>query len=303
MIYRGWGYTASRGYETMASVAAGRGVCFSSSSLGLSCAFSCIWACGQLTGVFSWAVPEHRSLLIVEEVDGGGRAWGLKRPTWVEFFIVPGEDELAQKTRDVMGVFFGHHLPKPLCSMVVQASNWSIPLVELLPHSHSFRMFPHSQPQSSAWVCCPEPTFQHPALVCSGGRASHAGWAGQGSGPRVQVSLYPAATRWLPCPLPMENEVLLPSKLSSPSEGLPQIWRPLLTFISPRIAGPNTLPLRFLFLLFSFPSFSSCFFYPTWPSRNLVFLDFEGSLLVFSRALWELFHFLFIWAELISTSA
>ena len=113
-------------------------------------------------------------------------------------------------------------------------------------------MFPHSQPQSSAWVCSLEPTFQHPALVCSGGRASYAGWAGQGSGPCVQVSLCPAATHWLPCSLPMENEVLLRSKLSSPSEGLPQIWRPLLTCRPQHTSSLVPFPSFFFSFLFLF---------------------------------------------------
>ena len=36
------------------------------------------------------AAPEHKILLIVEDVDRGGRGWGLRRPTWEEFFIVLG---------------------------------------------------------------------------------------------------------------------------------------------------------------------------------------------------------------------
>ena len=63
-------------------------------------------------------------------------------------------------------------------------------------------MSSHCQLQSSAWVFCPNPTFQHPAPVCSGGSASQAGWAGQASGPHVQVSPCPAATRGLSCSLP-----------------------------------------------------------------------------------------------------
>ena len=105
-------------------------------------------------------------------------------------------------------------------SVVVHASSTSILFIDLLPLSRPLSMSPHSTPQSSAWVCSPNPTFQHPALVCIGGHASKAGWAGLGSAPCVQVSLCPAATRWLPCFLPTENEALLLSKLSSPSETL-----------------------------------------------------------------------------------
>ena len=80
----------------------------------------------------------------MEEGDGGGHGWGLKRPMWVEFFVVFGEEGPAQGARDAMGFFFGHHSPMPLCSLVVQASTTSIPFAELLPQSHPFRMFPHS---------------------------------------------------------------------------------------------------------------------------------------------------------------
>ena len=267
MLCRDWDYTAGRGCETVASVAAGRGVSFSSSSLGLSCAFSSIWVCGQLTGVFSWVAPELRSLLIVEEGEGGGHGWGFKWPMWVEFFIVLGEQWPAQGTRDAMGFFFGHHSPVPLCSLVVQASTTSIPFAELLPQSHPFRVFPYSQPQSFALICSLNPTFQHPALVCSGEHASQAGCAGQGSAHHVQVSPCPAATHWLPCSLPTENDALL-SKLS------PRWWASLDVETAPHFhvppgcrPHPTSSPLPF-------PSSFSC---PIWLSRNLsCFFRFWG---------------------------
>lgn len=53
------------------------------------------------------AAPEHRILLIVEEMDGRGRVWGLKSPTWVEFFIVLGEQKPAQGTRDAWASCLG----------------------------------------------------------------------------------------------------------------------------------------------------------------------------------------------------
>ena len=68
------------------------------------------------------AAPEHRILLIVEALDGGGRGWGLKSPTWVEFFVVLDEQRATQGTWDAMGFLFGRHSPMALCSMVVQAS-------------------------------------------------------------------------------------------------------------------------------------------------------------------------------------
>ena len=137
----------------------------------------------------------------------------------------------------------------------------SIPFAELLPHSNPFRMFPHSQLQSSASVCSPNSTFLHLALLCIAGHASKAGWAGLRSVPCVQVSLCPATTPWLPCFLPTENEALLLSKLSSPSEGLPRIWRPLFTFISQQGCRPQPTSSPLLF--------PSSLFCPTLQSRNL----------------------------------
>ena len=160
-----------------------------------------------------------------------------------------------------MGFFFGHHSPTALCSLVVQASTTNIPFSKLLPYSHPFRMFPHSQLQSSASVCSPNPAFQHAALFFIGGHASKVGWAVLASVPCVQLSLCPAATCWFPCSLVTENEALLLSKLSSPSEGLPLIWRPRLSFISPQGCRPESTS--------SLLPFPSSFFCPTWLSRSL----------------------------------
>ena len=166
-----------------------------------------------------------------------------------------------------MGFFFGHHSPMPLCSLVVQASTTSIPFAELLPQSHLFRVFLYSQPQSSALIWSLNPTFQHPALVCSGGHASQAGWAGQGSAPRMQVSPCPAATHWLPCSLPTENDALL-SKLS------PRRWASLEVETAPHFhVPPGCRPLSTSSPL----PFPSSFFCPTWLSRNLsCFFRFRG---------------------------
>ena len=122
-------------------------------------------------------------------------------------------------------------------------------------------MFPHHQRQSAAWVCSPNPTFQHAALFFIGGHASKVGWAVLASVPCVQLSLCPAATCWFPCSLVTENEALLLSKLSSPSEGLPLIWRPRLSFISPQGCRPESTS--------SLLPFPSSFFCPTWLSRSL----------------------------------
>ena len=94
----------------------------SSLSLGFTCAFSSICACGQLTSVFSLSCPRAQDSADCGGV-GWGRPWlGAKSPTWMEFFIVLGEQRPAQGTRDAMGFLFGRHSPMALCSMVVQAS-------------------------------------------------------------------------------------------------------------------------------------------------------------------------------------
>ena len=100
----------------------------------------------------------------------------------------------------MVGLRLGHHSPMALRAMMVQASTSSILFAELFPHSRP----PQSRPQSSAWVCSPNPTFQHPEPL-SAVVDTLSGWvdrAGQGSVPRVQVSLCPPATCWLPCSLP-----------------------------------------------------------------------------------------------------
>ena len=105
------------------------------------------------------------------------------------------------------------------------------------------------------------PHFRTQLFFFIGGHACTAGWAGLASVPCVQLSLCPAVTPWLPCSLLTENETLLLSKLTSPSEGLPPIWRPLLSFISPQgfRPEPSSSPLPF----------PSSFFCPTWFSRSL----------------------------------
>ena len=36
------------------------------------------------------------------------------------------------------------------------------------PHSYPLRLSPRNQEQSSPWACSPNPSFQHPAPVCTG---------------------------------------------------------------------------------------------------------------------------------------
>ena len=116
------------------------------------------------------AAPEHRGLLTVEEGHGAGHGWASIEPTWVVALPIAKDEGPAQGERGCGEVLLvGHHSTMALCALAMQASSKSIPFAELLPPSRPLRMSPRGQPQSSAWVCSPKPTFQHPALVCSGG--------------------------------------------------------------------------------------------------------------------------------------
>ena len=197
--------------------------------------------------------------------------------------------------------FFPLGITQQRCSasLVVQASSTSIPFAELLPPSCPLRMSPHSQPQSSAWVCSPIPTFQHPALVCSGGhplRLRGQGWA--------QQPVYRSHSV-----LHTGCSVLFPQRMSlsfcpnwaPPSEGLPWMGRPLLSSVPPGFCGshPTSFPLPFP------PSF----FCPTWLSRNLSCpfrcpsssaRVLQGSVRIFP--LQDVF-LMFLWREMNSTSS
>ena len=74
----------------------------------------------------------------------------------------------------MVGLRLGHHSPMALRAMMVQASTSSILFAELFPHSRP----PQSRPQSSAWVCSPNPTFQHPEPL-SAVVDTLSGWVGR----------------------------------------------------------------------------------------------------------------------------
>ena len=78
----------------------------------------------------------------------------------------------------MVGLRLGHHSPMALRAMMVQASTSSILFAELFPHSRPLRMSPQSRPQSSAWVCSPNPTFQHPEPL-SAVVDTLSGWVGR----------------------------------------------------------------------------------------------------------------------------
>ena len=114
------------------------------------------------------AAPELRIVLIVEEVDGGGHGWGSKDPRLGRVLPSPWLAGAGTRDKGCSGLIPWASLNKDTLSVVVHASSTSMPFIDLLLHSRPLRMSPHSKPQSSAWLCSPNPTFQHPALVCSG---------------------------------------------------------------------------------------------------------------------------------------
>ena len=213
----------------------------------------------------SEAAPEHRSLLMVEEVHGG-RPWlGLNRahlsgsPSSMLARQGP-----AQGERGYGGVLLWSSVSNG--SMLYGGSGFhhNIPIYRA-PSSLRFLQDVSSQP--TAVLCLgllSRPHIPAPSPCLQQWTPSQAGWAGQGSVPCVQVSLCPAATDcW---------RVLFPQRMRLPfclnwtpptSEELPQKWRPLLSSDPPRVAGPAPLPFLFLFLLLS----------PVLPVKAGIFLD------------------------------
>ena len=175
------------------------------------------------------------------------------------------------------GLRFGHDSAMALCARVVQASSPSIPVCRA-PPSLPFPKGVSSQPRAELCLgLLSRPHIPAPSPFLQRWTPSQAGWAGLGAVPVCRSPL--SCCLWLlPCSPPTEDEDPLPSQLGSPSEGLPQRWRPLLSSDLPRFAGPIPLPFLFFFFLLSFalPSSAGIF---------LVLLDFQGPLLVFSWAL------------------
>ena len=251
MLCRGWGYTASRGCETVASVASGRGVSFSSSSLGLSCAFSSTWECGQLTGVFAWAARDRRSLLIVEEVDGGGCGWGSEglRGWSSSSSLVRKGGQKGQGMQWAASLGFTHQRHSAL---------WWFRLPPQAAHLQSSSRSPilsgcfltanlSPLPWSALWT--PHFSTQHLSAVVD--VPLRLGGQGSGEDPVCRSLSLSCCHMRFAMFSPTENEALLLSKLSSLMRGFP-LCGDLFSLSSPhRVAGPIPLPLLFLFLLLS----------------------------------------------------
>ena len=283
MLFRGWGYKAGCGCKSIVCAAVRRDFSVSSLTLGLA-----VLSAPSVQVPYSQvsapeAAPEHRSLLMVEEVHGGGRGWGSIEPTWVG--ALPGcwRGRGQHRGRGATVVFFsGHQSAMAVCCMMVQASAKTSPFIELLPPSVSCRMSPHSPQQSSAWVCSPDLTFQHPALVCSSGHSLRLG--GQGRG---QYPVYRSHSLLLPQTVGVFSSH---REWGSPSvsSGLPLLVRSFSgcgDLSSLQIPPGLQVPLHFLSCSFSF------FFLLSYLSKQESFLTFSLSTACVHRGLWKFFRF------------
>ena len=141
------------------------------------------------------AAPEHRSLLIVEEVQGGGCGWSSIEPTWVVALPSAGRGGASTGEEGLQWRVF----PLGISQQRRSALWWSGFL-----HKHSSYRARPSPPAPQ--VVCSQPTavlclgllsrphISAPSLCPQQRTPSQAGWAGLGSVPCVQVSLCPAAT-------------------------------------------------------------------------------------------------------------
>ena len=140
----------------------------------------------------------------------GGSGWGSIEPTRVVALPSARNEGPTQGERGCNGPLpFGHHSPMALCAMVVPASSTCIPICRAPPSLPS----PQDVSSQPAAVLCLgllcRPHLLAPSPYLQWWTPSQAGWAGLESVPCEEVSLCPAATRWLPCSLPTENEAPL----------------------------------------------------------------------------------------------
>ena len=128
----------------------------------------------------------HQSTLEVRGRRGRGNSWVMRAPTLMEPFLMPGEEGPAQGER---GYKQWRVFALGMTQQWRSALGWFRPppqaflFAELLPPCHSHRASPQSPEQSSAWVCSPDPAFQPPAHVCSGGHPLRLGGQGWGRYP------------------------------------------------------------------------------------------------------------------------
>ena len=197
----------------------------------------------QSTGVCWWW---RRSM-------GGGRGWGSIELTWVR--ALPGCWQGRGQHRGrgaTVGFFFCHHSTMQLYCMAVQPSDTTSPFIQLLAPCVSCRMSPHGPQQSSAWVCSPDATFQHPALFCSSGHSLRLGGHGRGQYPVYRshsvllpqtVGVFSSHREW--------GSPSVSSGLTPPVRSFPGCGDLSSLQIPPGFAGPTPLPFLFLFLLLS----------------------------------------------------
>ena len=161
------------------------------------------------------ASTEHRSLLMVEEVHGGGRGWGSIEPTRVVALPSARNEAPTQGERGCNGLLpFGHHSTTLLCFSGGSGFLHKHPVCRAPPSLLS----PQDVSSQPTAVLClgllSSPHIPAPSPCMQRWTPSQAAWAGLGSAACVQVSLCPA--HWLQCSLPTENESLLLSQLGSP---------------------------------------------------------------------------------------
>ena len=255
MLCRGWVDKAGCLCKSMVSAAASRDLSFVSLTVGLSCAFSSIWACDPPTGVCSRGCPRAQG-----SADGGGgargRPWlGLNRahpgggPSCCQGWGASSGGErlwwgsslwasLNNGALCFVGAGFLHKHPicraPPSLPSPQDVSSWptTVLCLGLLSKAH----VPAASPCLQWWT----PLRWTP---------SQAGWPGQGSAPHLPLSLSCCHTR-VAMFSPTESEALLLSKLGSPREWLPRVWTPLLSSDPPKLTGPIPVSLLFLLLLF-----------------------------------------------------
>ena len=89
---------------------------------------------------------------------GYAMAGGSKDPRLGRVLRSPWLAGAGTRDKGCSGLIPWASLNKDTLSVVVHASSTSMPFIDLLLHSRPLRMSPHSKPQSSAWLCSPNPS-------------------------------------------------------------------------------------------------------------------------------------------------
>ena len=151
----------------------------------------------------------------------------------------------VEKGLAMVALPFVRHSTMALAPMVTQASS---PRLSSLWSSLLQEMLLHSQQLSPPRVCSPNPTFQHPALLCTRRHTTQAGVC-RGAARTMSTVLCPAVHRPVVVFPSITKGPLLSQWLSLLGGCFFELQEPLLTFSSP----PGVLvPSHFLFSFFLF---------------------------------------------------